>query len=302
MKPAVLDLNVIRELLDRHGGELGASVPGFTIGETTFDFDRHRYLTGVVNMSKDSWYTESVATTTDAAVTLGRQLAKDGAHLVDIGAESTLPNAERRGIDAQIDQLLPVVKPLADDGILVSVESYYPEVLEATAKAGAKVFNLTGMKEADEVFALAHKYDCAVILCYIQGTHVRDVDDFTFFEDMVPELLRYFEDLTGRAQAAGVQKCFVDPGLGFYYKNLDDSAQRVTHQFNTFLNCFRLHTLGYPTFNILPHAPEAFREDERRAAEPMFGVLASMGGTHMIRTHEVRTVARVLQALGMYKR
>ena len=302
MKPPVLDLTVIRALLDRHADELGAPVEGFTVGNTDFDFARHRYLTGVVNLSKDSWYAESVATTAEAAVALGRQLARDGAHLVDIGAESTLPHAERQGIARQIDQLLPVVRPLAEDGILVSVESYYPEVLEATAKAGAKVFNLTGMTEADEVFALAAEYDCAVIVCYVQGGHVRDVDDFTFFEDMVPELKRYFEDLTGRARAAGVTKCFVDPGLGFYYKNLNDSSQRVTHQMNTFLNCFRLHALGYPTFNILPHAPEAFRDDERRAAEPFFGVLAALGGTHMIRTHEVRTVARVLQALGMYRR
>lgn len=302
MKPLVLDLTDIQELLARHGDVLGTPVKGFSLGKTTFDFGARTYLTGVINLSVDSWYKESVCRTAEEAVAKGRALAADGAHLVDVGAESTLPDAARHGVKSQIDQLLPVVEPLAADDILVSVESYHPEVLEACAKAGAKVFNLTGTVAADEVFDLAAQYDCGVILCYVQGDHVRDVGDFAFFEDMVPVLTDYFTDLLARAESRGVTKCFVDPGLGFYYKNLDDSDRRVTHQMNTFLNCFRLHALGYPTFNILPHAPEAFGAEERRAAEPFFAVLAAMGGTHMIRTHEVSKVRRVLDAMQMYRR
>lgn len=298
----MLDLTVLSDLLTRHQDALGAPVRDFALGDTRFEFSKRRYLTGVINLSVDSWYTESIARGADEAVNMGLELARDGAHLVDIGAESTLPDAARHGVESQIEQLLPVVRPLAEQGVLVSVESYHPEVLEACAKAGAKVFNLTGTVAADEVLDLAAKYDCGVILCYVQGDHVREVGDFSFFEDMVPVLTDYFTDLLARAERRGVTKCFVDPGLGFYYKNLDDSARRVTHQMNTFLNCFRLHALGYPTFNILPHAPEAFGAEERRAAEPFFGVLAVLGGTHMIRTHEVRKVKRVLDALGMYRR
>src|SRR5262249_3314283 len=72
-------------------------------------------------------------------------------------------------------------------------------------------------------------------------------------------------------------------------------------QLNTFVHCFRLHELGYPTFNILPHAPEIFLEDERRAAEPFFSVLALLGGTHVIRSPEVRTVRRIRQAMDLYE-
>lgn len=293
---------MIADLLARHGQSLDAKVPGFSLGGIDFDFEHQRYLTGVINLSTDSWYKSSVCTTTESAVARGLQLAKDGAHLVDIGAESTLADAARHGVQSQIDQLLPVVKPLAEQGVVVSVESYHPEVLEACAKVGAKVFNLTGTQAADEVFDLATKYECGVVLCYVQGNHVRDVGDFNFFDDMVPELLGYFEDLTARARARDLHRCFIDPGLGFYYKNLDDSTRRVTHQMNTFLNCFRLNTLGYPSYNILPHAPEAFGAQARQAAEPFFGVLALLGGTHMIRTHEVAGVRRVLDALGMYRR
>ncbi len=76
---------------------------------------------------------------------------------------------------------------------------------------------------------------------------------------------------------------------------------RINYQLNTFIHCFRLHALGYPTFNILPHAPEIFLEDERRSAEPFFSVLALLGGTHVIRSHEVRTVPRIRPVMDLYE-
>lgn len=296
----MLDFGRIQELLRQHGDALGRPVPGFELGGTRLDFGRH--LVGVINLSTDSWYKESVCATTESALERGRQLLEDGATFIDIGAESTLPDAARQDIDAQLDMLLPVVEPLAREGALISVESYHPEVLQRCAEAGAKVFNLTGMREADAIFELAARYDAAMILCYVQGETVRDVSDFEMKDDMVPVLVDHFRDLLDRAARKGATKCFVDPGLGFYYKNLQDSSQRVTYQFETFLNAFRLHVLGKPVFNVLPHAPEAFLADQRRAAEPFFAVLAAMGGTHVLRTHEVAAVRRVLDALRMYRR
>lgn len=291
----------IRDLLAHHGDALAHRIPGFVVGDVRFDFEQDRYLCGVINLSEDSWYRESVCRTAGEAVARGRALAAQGATLVDVGAESTLPDARRVSPQAQRELLIPVVETLSSEGILVSVESYHPAVLERCAQAGARIFNLTGMQAADEVFELAVRYDAAVILCYVQGPHVRAVGDFTFFSDMIPELLRYFRELTARARAAGLERCFIDPGLGFYYRNLEDGGTRVTHQLETFLNCFRLYELGFPTFNILPHAPEAFGQTERRAAEPFFAVPAILGGTHVIRTHEVDRVARVLAALRMHQ-
>jgi dihydropteroate synthase len=242
-----------------------------------------------------------VCTTTAEAIARAEMLGADGADIIDIGAESTLPQARKADIAHQLDKLLPVVEGLKARHLLVSVESYYPEVMEACAQAGADIFNLTGTLYGDDIFTLAATYDRAVILCYVQGPTVREVADFRFHEDMIAEMGQYFRDLTARAAALGVSKCFIDPGLGFYYNNLQDSRLRINYQLRTFLHCFRLHELGYPTFNILPHAPEIFLEDERRAAEPFFSVLALLGGTHVIRSHEIRTVHRIRQVMDLYQ-
>ncbi len=289
----MLDFKALRGLLARHGDLLDAPVPGFELRGHRFDFAARRYLMGVINLSADSWYTESVCTDTAAAIARGRLLARQGADLVDIGAESTLPDAARVDAAGQCDLLLPVVEALADDGILVSVESYHPEVLEAAAKAGAAVFNLTGIRAERDVYAIAKRFGTAVVHCYLQGDTVRAVDAFTISPRMTDALTDYFRARLAQARSQGVTRNIVDPGLGFYYRNLEDGDLRVRYQLDTLLHAFRLRGLGCPTLNILPHAPDIFGAEQRRAAEPFFAVLALLGGTHILRTHEVDVVRRI---------
>ena len=88
----------------------------------------------------------------------------------------------------------------------------------------------------------------------------------------------------------------IDPGMGFYYDNLTDPLTRARHQTRVLAHSFRLRTLGVPVCNALPHAFDLF-EDEFRKAEGFFAVLASLGGTHLFRTHEVAHVRAVLAAM-----
>ena len=297
----MLDYHALSEVFDTYRQAVHTPVRTFSIGGRFFDFNRYCTLVGVINLSTDSWYRESVCATTEEAIRRAEMLARDGADLIDIGAESTLPQARRADVKQQLERLLPVVEALKARHLLVSVESYYPEVFEVCAKAGADVFNLTGMRDEAEVFKLAVQYDVAVILCYVQGSTVREVSDLRLYQDMIARIRDAFRAVLARAEQVGLTKCFIDPGLGFYYNNLQDSRRRIQYQLNTFVQSFRLHELGYPTFNILPHAPEIFLEDERRAAEPFFGVLAMLGGTHVIRSHEVRTVHRIRQVMDLYQ-
>ena len=101
------------------------------------------------------------------------------------------------------------------------------------------------------------------------------------------------------ASNQGVQKILIDPGLGFYYRNLQDSAVRVGFQMRVFLESFRLRTLGCPICQALPHAFEYFGE-EVRSAEGYFAVLAALGKTDLFRTHEVARVTAVLQTMAAY--
>jgi dihydropteroate synthase len=139
-------------------------------------------------------------------------------------------------------------------------------------------------------------HGAAVIICFVPGRNVREAGDYDLSADPVPMLRDYFSRQIEMAQRNGVEKIFLDPGLGFYYRNLPDSAVRVRHQLNIFLNTFRLRELGFPICHALPHAFEFFGE-EVRCAEPFFAVLAALGKTDLFRTHEVPRIRAVLETM-----
>jgi dihydropteroate synthase len=292
----MLNLEQLAGLLEKNRAAASARVKEFSIGGKPFTFNTQPAIMGVVNLSPDSWYRESVCLTTEAAVQHGRILAAQGADIVDVGAESTLAHAARVDDAAQNSKLIPIIKELRQAGILVSVETYSPAVTRACLEAGANILNLTGTDGTDELYRLVAAHDAAVIICYVQGKNVREAGDFDFSADPIEMMRGYFARQIEIAQRQGVEKIFLDPGLGFYYRNLQDSAVRVRHQMNIFLNTFRLRPLGFPVCHALPHAFEYFR-DEVRCAEPFFAVLAALGKTDLFRTHEVPRLKAVLETL-----
>jgi dihydropteroate synthase len=295
----MLRIEDLAELAAAHPEALKARVASFEVGGKRFDGNARPELMGVVNLSADSWYRESVVLSADAAIRRGRVLAAQGAAIIDIGAESTLAHAARVDEAAQNSSLVPVVRQLAQDGIIVSVETYHPSVTRTCLEAGARVLNLTGNDRSDELFCMVAEHDAAVIICHVQGANVREVGDFDFGADPTAML---YERLARQIEVAtrnGVKRLWIDPGLGFYYKNLADSAVRIRHQMRVFLNTFRLRSLGFPVCHALPHAFECFGE-EVRSAEPYFAVLAALGKTDLFRTHEVPKTKAVLETMGLW--
>jgi dihydropteroate synthase len=295
----MLKLEDLAEMLDKSRAAATARVKEFSIAGKQFAFNSRPAIMGVINLSPDSWYRESVCLTPDAAIQRGKVLRELGADIVDVGAESTLAEAARTDDVAQNTRLLPVIKSLHSANALVSVETYQPAVARTCLVAGAHVLNFTGADHTDEMYQLVAAHDAAVIICYVQGNNVRQVADFDFSADPVAMMYDYFARQIEIATKRGVERIFIDPGLGFYYRNLRDSALRVRHQMTVFLNTFRLRALGFPVCHALPHAFEYFGE-EVRCAEPFFAVLAALGKTDLFRTHEVPRIKAVIDTLGVY--
>jgi dihydropteroate synthase len=292
----MLKLEQLAGLLEKKRAAAAARVKEFSLGGKKFNFNSQPAVMGVINLSPDSWYRESVCLTTESAVQRGKILAAQGADIIDLGAESTLAHAARVGAAAQNSKLIPVIKKLRTVKILVSVETYSPAIARAGLAAGANMLNLTGTAASKEIFKMVAAHDAAVIICYVQGKNVREVGGFDFGADPIPRMRDYFSRQIEIAQRNGVEKILLDPGLGFYYRNLQDSAVRVRHQMNIFLNTFRLRELGFPICHALPHA-FAYFGDEVRSAEPFFAVLAALGKTDLFRTHEVPRIKAVLETM-----
>lgn len=295
----MLTLEWLAELAQTHREALGVRVREFEVAGRPLAFNSKPAIMGVVNLSMDSWYRESVCLSTEQAIRRGKVLAAQGADLVDVGAESTLAHTARKNATEQNGQLLPVLRGLCAAGIPVSVETYEMEVARDCLDAGAAVLNLTRGENLEKILKMVAERNAAVVLCFVQGEHVRAVGDLELGADPVGLMYEYFARRIDLATQMGVTKIMIDPGLGFYYRNLQDSAVRVRHQMQTFANSFRLRTLGWPVCQALPHAFEYFGE-EVRCAEPFFAVLAALGKTDLFRTHEVPRIKAVLDTLNAF--
>ncbi len=295
----MLTLESLAELFHQNAAASRARVKEFSIGGKPFAFNSRASIMGVINLSPDSWYRESVCLNTESALRRGKVLHAQGADIIDVGAESTLAHAARADDAHQTRKLLPVVCGLHKAGILTSVETYQPAVARTCLQAGADVLNLTGTEHTAELYRMVADHGAAIIICYVEGKNVRAVRDFDFGVDPIEKMRDYFARAIESAQGNGVEKILLDPGLGFYYRNLQDSAVRVQHQMKIFLNSFRLRTLGWPICHALPHAFEYFGE-EVRCAEPFFALLAGLGQTDLFRTHEVPRVKAVLETMMAY--
>ena len=292
----MLTLEYLADLFEKNQDAAKSRVKEFSIGNRPFEFNSRPAIMGVINLSPDSWYRESVCLTTESALKRGKVLQGQGADIVDVGAESTLAHAALADQQTQNSKLLPVIKELRASGVLVSVETYQPEVTRACLEAGANILNLTAGEGTTEFFQMVAEHEAAVIICHVQGKNVRSVADFDLSADAISSMRDSFARQIELATLNGVERIFLDPGLGFYYRNLQDSAVRVRHQMHVFLNSFRLRTLGFPVCHALPHAFEYFG-DEVRCAEPFFAVLAALGKTDLFRTHEVPRIKAVLETM-----
>lgn len=293
----MLTLEWLIEVWERYGEASRMPAKRFAIGQNQLEAGGGRpLLMGVINLSPRSWYRESVCLSREAAVRRGKVLADQGADIIDVGSESTLSHAERVSHDAQIEAIVPIVQELAGAGIHVSVETYSDQVALAVLDAGASIINMTGIRHNEAIYRLAASYGAAVIVSYLQGENVRAVSNLKFDGDPFDDFRKYFEIQICIAANQSLKKLFLDPGMGFYYRNLQDGRRRVRYQMETLLQTFRLGSLGFPVCHALPHAFDFFRE-EVRVAEPFFAVLAALGKTHLFRTHEVARVKSVLDTL-----
>ncbi len=278
-----------------HPDALAAPVRDLDFPAFGVRFTDKPYQLGVLNLSKDSNYRETVCPTLDHALYRARRMRLEGAPLIYIGAEATAAHADIINAQGQTSLLLPVVEALTAEGIMTSIDTYLPEVAEACLKAGAPVINITGRIDDPDFYLLVASHGAGVILCYTPGKTNRDQAALPAAEDIVTAQMDYFRETLERVTKAGVERIWLDPGFGFFL-NLPDGADRLRYQTESILGAFRFRVFGWPVCVTLPSSVFLFR-DEVRCAETCYGTLAVLAKANLIRSHEVARVQPVLDIL-----
>lgn len=295
-------LKDLHEVYDQYQDEYFTQVEEFSIGHKYFNFNSQTAIAAVINLSVDSWWKHSICYTPEQAIERAKVLTAQGADIVDIGTEATTASTQRTDEFKQTSQLLPVLRTLSEEGILTSVETYYPEVARECLKAGANVINFTGTEHSEQMYQAVADYDACIIMCYVQGKHARDIGEFDFeiAKDPVNLVYDFLAKEIEKATKIGVKKIIVDPAIGLGYTNFylqhKNAPNRLRYQITCLLNAFRLKKLGFPVFNGIPTPLEDFGE-EIRSGQVFASVFAALGGSNIVRTHETAKIKAILDIL-----
>lgn len=271
------------------GGREGGTVEGLP------DWGRCAVM-GVVNVTPDSFSDGGRWFDTTAAVKHGLHLVTEGADLVDVGGESTRPGASRVDEDEELRRVVPVVRGLASEGVLVSVDTMRASVAEQAVAAGAVLVNDVsgGLADPNMVPAVAAA-GVPFVVMHWRGFS-QDMNSRAVYTDVVAEVVAELRERMDAVIAGGVDpaRIVVDPGLGF--------AKQAPHDLTLIAHQAELRALGRPLLvaasrkRFLGHvlsggegAPPPARE--RDAATAAISAIAALQGAWAVRVHEVRATA-----------
>lgn len=257
---------------------------------------------GIVNVTPDSFSDGGRYLDAEAAVAHGLLLSAEGAHILDVGGESTRPGAERVDPDVERDRVVPVVYALAEAGHVVSIDTMNASTAVAAVEAGARIVNDVSGGLADPgLLAAIAPTGTDVVLGHWRGPS-DDMYARAEYDDAVAEVLAELSARVEAAAAAGIapSRLIVDPGIGF--------GKRGEQNWSVLRATARLTGLG-PRVLIGTSRKRFLAEalgggvevDEGRRdlATAVTSVLAAQAGVWAVRVHDVaatRDALRIAQA------
>lgn len=256
-------------------------------GGTEFRWGQRTYVMGVVNVDPDSFSGDGLDDA-DAAVTLGRRLAAEGADVIDVGGESTRPGASPVSVEDELRRVLPVVERLARElPVPVSVDTYKAEVARRAVKGGASMINdVWGLKRDPDLARVAAKDGIPLVISQNQREAA--------FHDFFPELVDSLSRSVQLALDAGVDlnNIIIDPGIGF--------GKTVEQNLEIIRRLSELGPLGRPILvgpsrkSFIGHVLD-LPVEQRLEGTAAAVAIAIANGADMVRVHDVGQMVRVVR-------
>jgi dihydropteroate synthase len=205
---------------------------------------------GILNVTPDSFADGGVNFDVDTAIARGREMATEGAQIIDVGGESTRPGADRVSAEEEQARVIPVIRALAEFGIQVSVDTMRADTARLAVQAGATIVNDVSGGAADPtMFATVAELDCTYILMHWRG-HSIDMNSKAIYNEVGAEVISEVSLQIEKAVAAGVkrEKIVLDPGIGF--------AKDAEHNWEILKRINELTALGFPI--LIGHSRKRF--------------------------------------------
>jgi len=190
----------------------------FRAQEYVYEFPRPVLVMGILNVTPDSFTDGGQFVQPDAAVAQALKMAEQGADIIDIGGESSRPDAVPVSEAEELRRVLPVIEQLRERlTIPLSIDTQKSQVAKQALKAGASIINdIAANRLTDEMWRLAAETGAGYIAMHMQGTP-QTMQINPTYADVVREIEDFFDDRMGRITAVGVreEQVVLDVGIGF---------------------------------------------------------------------------------------
>ena len=267
------------------------------------DLSKPRVM-GIVNVTPDSFFDGGQHASTKAALAHCEKLLKEGAHVLDIGGESSRPGALALPLDEELARLLPVVRQAVSMGVPVSVDSYKPQVMQAVLDLGADIINdIWALRQPGAAQVVAGHPLCGVCLMHMHR-EPQTMQMEPMQGDVVPQVLFFLARvaLDLHRQGVGKDRIVIDPGIGF--------GKTVAQNFSLLARQRELLAGGYPVLagwsrkSSLAGATSTSLSSlatldvqSRMVPSVAAALLAVERGARIVRVHDVRETVQALAVL-----
>jgi dihydropteroate synthase len=266
----------------------------WTTSRYDIDLSEPRVM-GIVNVTPDSFSDGGHHAGAAAALAYAETLISQGAHILDIGGESTRPGSPAVPLDEELARVLPVVREAVKLGVPVSVDTYKPEVMRAVLDLGADIVNdIWALRRGDALQVVAAHARAGVCLMHMhrdpQTMQVAPMDG-----DVLPAVRGFLRERAQALQARGVaaDRIVLDPGIGF--------GKTVAQNFSLLARQRELLDDGYPLLagwsrkSSLGAVTGIEAPGDRVAASVAAALLAVERGARIVRVHDVRETIEALK-------
>ncbi len=249
---------------------------------------------GIVNVTPDSFSDGGQHVNTCAALTYCERLLKEGAHILDIGGESTRPGAPAVSLNEELARVLPVVREAVRLDVPISVDTYKAEVMQAVLDAGADIINdVWALRQIGAQQVVAAHAQCGVCLMHMHG-EPKTMQTLPMQGRAIEPVAEFLTLHAQALQTLGVahERIALDPGVGF--------GKTVTQNFELLAHQEQLLALAYPLLvgwsrKSSIGAVTGCEVGERMVPSVAAAVLAVERGARIVRVHDVAQTVSALK-------
>jgi dihydropteroate synthase len=257
------------------------------------DLSRPRVM-GIINVTPDSFSDGGRYATARAAIQRCEQLLLDGAHILDIGGESSRPGTPPVPLDEELARLLPVLREAVTLGVPISVDTYTPEVMRQVLDLGVDIINdIWALRRPGAREAIAGHPSCGMCLMHMHG-EPETMQRSPMEGDAVPQVRSFLAQATAALQGAGVARARIawDPGIGFG-KTVEQNFALLARQRELLADGYPL-VAGWSRKSSLGNVT-GLPVNERLAPSLAAALLAAERGALVLRVHDVKETRAALK-------